>query len=142
MMKKIFTILMLTSLLVMPAIGIADSPTNTAPTLDVWDSLNNIMNWVFSIIMVISVIYLMLGAVTYITAGGDADKVKEAWQKIMYALIGVGVALLANGLVNFVTTIVTPSSDTTTAVCSEQTTAFDCGGVTGCVWDDGECKDE
>ena len=107
-MKKIFAILMLASLLTMPMIGIADTPTDTAPKINVMDSLDNIMNWAFTIIMVISVIYLMLGGVGYVTASGEAEKIKLAWQKIMYALIGVGIALLARGLVDLVQSIVTP----------------------------------
>ena len=103
-MKKLLAILMLVGLLAMPAIGIADDPDDHLSRIfTVMGTLNSITNWIFAILMVVAVIFIILAGFQYVTAGGDSDKVKMAWQKIMYAMIGVGVALLARGMVSLVT---------------------------------------
>jgi len=56
-----------------------------------------IARWIAIIISVIAVIFIILGGVSYVTAGGDAEKAKGAKSKIIYGLIGLGVAALAWG---------------------------------------------
>lgn len=41
--------------------------------------------------------FIVLGGASYITSGGNAEKAKEAQNKIIYGLIGLGVAALAWG---------------------------------------------
>jgi Type IV secretion system pilin len=50
----------------------------------------------------ISVIMLILGGVRYVLSGGEQAKVAEAKNTILYAVIGVVVAILAYAVVNFV----------------------------------------
>ena len=76
--------------------------TYDAPTLDVINAIQTATNWIFYILILISVIYLILGGIGYVTAQGDIEKVKASGQKVMWALIGVVVAILARGLVNLV----------------------------------------
>ena len=73
-----------------------------APTLNVINAIQTATNWIFYILILISVVYLILGGIGYVTAQGDAEKVKASGQKVMWALIGVVVAILARGLVNLV----------------------------------------
>lgn len=40
-------------------------------------------------------IYLILGAFRYLTAGGDEKAIAEARKTIMYALIGLGIVVMA-----------------------------------------------
>ena len=100
-MKKIFAILMLAGLLAMPMIGIADGPTEV-PDYDVLKSIQSVVNWVYYLFMIVAVVFFVLGGFKYMTAGGEAEKVKAAWQNIMYALVGVAIALLSKGLLAFV----------------------------------------
>lgn len=104
-MKKILVSLLTLTILAAPVL-VAAQPT-TAPTLDVWDSLDQIVNWIFAILLVVAVIFILIAAFQFITAAGDADKVKTARNFVLYALIGVAVAFLAKGLIVFVQTIVT-----------------------------------
>lgn len=101
-MKKIILALILVSVLALPLIGFADTPTTTLPEYDVMKTLVNIADWLFAILMIIAVIFLVLGALQYITAAGDPEKVKLAGEKVKWALIGVIVALLARGLVSLI----------------------------------------
>jgi hypothetical protein len=49
-----------------------------------------------------AIIMIILGAFKYITSNGDSGKITSAKNTIMYALIGVVVAALAQVLVHFV----------------------------------------
>ena len=55
-----------------------------------------------SLVGVISVIMILFGSIKYITAGGEANSVASAKRTIIYALVGVLVAALAQGLIIFI----------------------------------------
>ena len=76
-----------------------------APT-DVMGVLTKIGNWLFAILLVVAVIYIILAAFDFVTAGGDPEKVKTARNNVLYAMIGIAVAFLAKGLVVLVRMIV------------------------------------
>ncbi len=59
----------------------------------------NILSW---IIGVAAVIMLIIGGFRYVVSGGDANSVSGAKNTILYALVGLVVAALAQGLVQFV----------------------------------------
>lgn len=61
-----------------------------------------ITNVLLFIIGAISVIMLVIGGIRYTTSGGDSSAVTAAKNTIMYAIIGIVVALLAFAVVNFV----------------------------------------
>ena len=57
--------------------------------------LQTVVNWLFSIFLILAVIFLLLAAFKYLTSGGDSGKVSEATQAVVYAAVAIGVALLA-----------------------------------------------
>tara|TARA_B100001245_G_scaffold159469_1_gene120034 strand:+ start:340 stop:753 length:414 start_codon:yes stop_codon:yes gene_type:complete len=61
-----------------------------------------ITNVMLFIIGAISVIMLIIGGIRYVVSGGDTTKVQEAKNTILYAIVGVVVAILAYAVVNFV----------------------------------------
>lgn len=63
-----------------------------------------ITNVLLFIIGAISVIMLIIGGIRYVVSGGDSGAVTSAKNTILYAVIGIIVALLAYALVNFVIT--------------------------------------
>ena len=63
-----------------------------------------ITNVLLFIIGAISVIMLIIGGIRYTTSNGDTGAVTTAKNTILYAVIGIIVALLAYALVNFVIT--------------------------------------
>lgn len=106
-MKKVLASLILTSLLVLPAIGLAASPTaETLTEVPVMEALERIINWIFTILIVVAVIFLVWGAFNFVTAAGSPEKVEAGKQSIMWALVGVVIALLARGLVALVKVVV------------------------------------
>lgn len=54
--------------------------------------------------VVLSVIALIFGGYQYLTAYGDEEKYKTAHKTIMYALLGLVLAITAFGLVKVITT--------------------------------------
>lgn len=61
-----------------------------------------IVNVLLFIIGAISVIMLIIGGIRYVVSGGDSSAVTGAKNTILYAVIGIIVALLAFAIVNFV----------------------------------------
>lgn len=63
-----------------------------------------IINILLFIIGVIAVIMLIIGGIRYVVSGGDQAAVTAAKNTILYAVIGIIVAILAYAIVNFVIT--------------------------------------
>jgi len=67
-----------------------------------------ITNTMLFIIGALSVIMLILGGLRYVISGGNAAAITAAKNTILYAIVGLIVALLAYAAINFVlTTLVT-----------------------------------
>lgn len=63
-----------------------------------------ITNVLLFVIGAISVIMLIIGGIRYVVSGGDSSAVTSAKNTILYAVIGIVVAILAYAMVNFVIT--------------------------------------
>ncbi len=69
-------------------------------------------NTVLMAVGLISVIMLIFGGLRYITSGGDAKKVTDAKNTILYAIIGLIICVLSYAIVNFVLSTIGASSGT------------------------------
>jgi len=121
-MKKIISFVLLTfgllsmSSLVLAQGGIGDNldkglPFRPLTIQDIFDFINTVVNWFFAFVLAVAVIMILVAAFYYLTARGDSKKVQTASNLLMYALIGVGVAILAQSLVYLICTIVLPQGD-------------------------------
>ena len=63
---------------------------------DVLLIIKNISNWVFAFMMALSVIFILMAAFEFIANGGEPAKVNEARQRLIWAAVGIVIALLAN----------------------------------------------
>lgn len=97
--------LLAVSFLALPAKGLAQD-MEALEEIEVMGALDSIVNWVFTILLVVAALFIVLAAFTFVTAGGDPEKVNTARNQVLYAIIGVAVAFLARGLVALVRTIV------------------------------------
>ena len=68
-----------------------------------------IVNILLFLVGAVAVIMLILGGIRYVISGGDQNQVTSAKNTILYAVIGIVVALLAYAIVNFVITGLVPS---------------------------------
>lgn len=74
------------------------------------------------IVGAIAVIMIVIGGLRYVISGGDATQVTAAKNTIMYALVGIIVAILAYAAVNFVINSFVPSGTNTNGSVSTQAT--------------------
>lgn len=70
-----------------------------------------ITNTVLYIVGVLAVVMLIIGGIRYVVSGGDAKKVTDAKNTILYAIIGLIVCFLAYAIVNFVIAALPSSSN-------------------------------
>ncbi len=66
------------------------------------NNITNIINVIIGLLGIVAVVVIILGGVQYMTAGGDAAKVKKAKDTILYGVIGLIIIILAAAIVNFV----------------------------------------
>ncbi|MGB9681332.1 MAG: hypothetical protein ACPLXL_02200 [Minisyncoccia bacterium] len=79
----------------------------TPSTIDIWGSqspLVRAVNWFFNIVIILCIIFIIYAGFTYVTSGGDPGKTKKALQLLIYALIGLAVAILSKALIKLVAT--------------------------------------
>ena len=69
-----------------------------------------IVNIMLFIIGAVAVIMLIIGGIRYVVSGGDQTHVTAAKNTILYAIIGIVVAVLAFAVVNFVLTGINPGA--------------------------------
>lgn len=65
-------------------------------------NVQNILQVVFGIIGAVAVIFMVLSGLRFITAQGDPQGVARARQSIIYAALGLAVAISAEAIVTFV----------------------------------------
>lgn len=82
----------------------ADQPTQLFGDGGIFQQITNIMLF---IIGVLSVIMLIIGGLRYVISGGNKDAVTSAKNTILYAIVGLIVALLAYAAINFVINVFT-----------------------------------
>lgn len=93
-----------------PANGVCPQYTTGAPETptDKWgmccllNTLYNISDWIFVILVALSGIFVIIGAFTLMTAAGDPSKVTSGRNYILYAAIGLIVGFLAKVIPNLV----------------------------------------
>ncbi len=62
--------------------------------------------WIFIGLMAISALMIILGAFTFVTSGGNPDKTTQARNYIIFAAIGIAVALFSRAVPSLVKLIV------------------------------------
>lgn len=85
------------------AICTDDATAKGNPSDDpVVDKLENIATIVAIVAGAAAVILLLVGSIQYITSGGDTNKVTNAKNTVIYALVGLVVIALAASIIEFV----------------------------------------
>ena len=78
------------------------SPVTPPATINIQQIINTVINWAFGLLIALAVLFIFYAAFLYLTAAGDAEKVKSASNYIIYAVIALVVAFAARGLVAIV----------------------------------------
>lgn len=64
--------------------------------------IKKIINILLFLIGAIAVIMIIIGGLRYVTSGGDQSQVSGAKNTILYAVVGLVIAVMAYAIVNFV----------------------------------------
>ena len=104
-MKKILSGLVLASLLIMPAIGLAYETPPASPEVDVMEMISSITNWLFAILLIMAAIFIIIAGFYFVTAMGDPAKILIAKKIILWTLIGLLVIMASKGLIALVQVI-------------------------------------
>ena len=69
---------------------------------DLSDFIVTILDWIIGAAGVVCVVMIIVGGYSYMTAGGDESKVKDASKTLTNAIIGLVICFIAVILVNYV----------------------------------------
>lgn len=86
----------------------ADQPATLFGDTGVFSQISSVLLF---IVGAIAVIMIVIGGLRYVVSGGDAALVSAAKNTILYALVGIIIAILAYAAVNFVIGSFVPSAN-------------------------------
>lgn len=92
-----------------------DQPVDLFGDTGVFSKISSVLLF---IVGAIAVIMIVIGGLRYVVSGGDASQVQAAKNTILYALVGVIIAILAYAAVNFVVNSFVPSAANGTTTSS------------------------
>jgi hypothetical protein len=82
---------------------LASDPSDLdVPNVTASQVATGVINTLSMVAGVLSVIFLVLGGIRYITSSGNAQRVESAKQTLIYAVIGLMLSVLAPVIVGFV----------------------------------------
>jgi hypothetical protein len=90
-------------------LGDTTSETSTRDTVKAENIIlliNKIINWVFTLLLVLAVAFIVYAGYKYLFSGGEAEAVSAAHKMLIYAAIAVAVAMLSKGIVFVVKSLV------------------------------------
>jgi multisubunit Na+/H+ antiporter MnhB subunit len=82
--------------------GVKDIGGGEADSKGLTDLIQIIVNVLLFLLGAIAVIMIVLGGIKYTTSNGDSSQLTSAKNTILYAVVGLVVAILAYAIVNFV----------------------------------------
>jgi len=102
-MKKSLIALIVGSLLLLSG-GLALAQIEPAPEVEPIGALETIIDIVFTVLIVLAVLFLIIAGFYFVTASGNPEQIGKARNMVIWAIVGVVVALLARGIVSFIRT--------------------------------------
>jgi len=70
------------------------------------NTIYNVTDWIFVVLVAVAALFVILGGVTIVTAGGSPENVEKGRKYIISAAVGLAVALLSKAVPSIVTLIV------------------------------------
>jgi len=93
-------------LTILPFLALAQAGQVPGPIITRPEQIQNLIEWVMNFIagfiITIAIIMLLFSAFLYLTAGGSEDRVGKAKNYLIYAIIGIVVAVLAFSVKPFI----------------------------------------
>ena len=82
------------------------APPAFADTTTLGGVIDNLRNWIVGIVAGVATLFLTIGGLRYVTAGGDPGQVEKAKIALKSAAIGYALAILAPLMVSILASIV------------------------------------
>lgn len=73
-----------------------------ASNTDILGLVNDVVGWFSIAIGILAVIFIIISGIQLTTSRGNSDKVKRAQRTLLYSVIGLAVAILANVIISIV----------------------------------------
>lgn len=73
---------------------------DTAQTLSLKDIVNRGIAYALLAAGLLSIVFIFIGGISFITSGGNEDKIKQAVSTIRYAIVGLIITIVAVLIVN------------------------------------------
>jgi uncharacterized membrane protein len=120
--KKIGLWVMGAFLLILPAIAVGQLTPKVVEKVNSLEGVRQtllcgFLYWLYTLAIIIGVVYIIIAAYKYMTAGGEAEGVKSAHKSLTYGVIGILVAILAYGVPNIVYHFV--AGESFDAICTD-----------------------
>jgi len=101
-MKKILVGIILTTLITAPTLVIAIEEVPEMSPEAFLQILGDVVGYLFTILLIVAAIFLVIAGFNFVTASGEPDKIAKAKTFVIYALVGVAVAVASRGLIALV----------------------------------------
>ena len=76
------------------------------PAICLMSTIYKITDWVFFFVFALSVVFVIMGAVYYLTSSGETEKITKGKNFILYAVIGLVIAVFARAIPEIVKFII------------------------------------
>jgi Type IV secretion system pilin len=96
----------LTSLWLTAGHAYAAAPVDPAKPLTVDGVISSLQGWLSGLLVALATLYLTIGGIRYLTAGGDPTNIEKGKSALKYAAIGYAIAALASVLVSALQSVV------------------------------------
>jgi hypothetical protein len=80
--------------------ALIENPGLPDPSTD--NTIETVLSFVFGLLAVICVIVIIIAGIQFVISGGEPQKVAKARQAILYAVIGLIVAVFSTVIVGFI----------------------------------------
>ena len=97
----------------MPMVVLAEESAFDAEVPDLTEKqvfvmIGKIVDWMFTILVIASVFVILMAAFQFVTGGDNPENLSKARQKLIWAVVGIGLALLAKGIPALIIKVLTP----------------------------------
>ena len=73
-----------------------------AEDVTIKDTALNIIKWAMGFVGIVAIVVFLIGGVTWMTAGGNEEKVKKGKKYLINGLIGLVIAILAYAIITLI----------------------------------------
>ncbi len=111
-MKKFSKAALITAAILLPVLAMAQGATGIqevkplAGDTPIAGLMTKVANWATGLLIALSTLFIIFAAFLYVTAGADPGNVDKAKTIIMYAVIGIVVALLSQVVAGVVKAVI------------------------------------